>query len=65
MSMDSLQAPPTGVVSNLLDPPDQQAGVLAATSCILILSTLFVVLRCYTRTVLTDAFGLSDCTSLF
>jgi hypothetical protein len=47
-----VQTPPPGVLSNFVDPPNQTNKLFAVSAVLIVLSTIFLLLRFYTRLVL-------------
>jgi hypothetical protein len=59
-SAPKLGAPP-GTVANFINPPDQMKGVVALHTTCLVIVTLAVTLRIYTRKVIIRRLGIDDC----
>ena len=60
LSTIPLQAPPPGVVPNFINPPSASAEVFAVSTVLIFLSTLFLVLRLYSRLLIARGFGVDD-----
>jgi hypothetical protein len=52
---------PAGTVPNFINPPDQMKGVIALHTTCLVIVTLAVALRIYTRKVIVRRLGVDDC----
>lgn len=53
--------PPPGVVPNFVDPPSQSAANVATQSICMILGTVCVFIRLYTRFFIVRSHGWEDC----
>lgn len=57
------QPPPAGLTTNLVDPPSQQAAIVAVCSIMITLTLIFVTLRLYSSFFVTRLPGAEDCKS--
>ena len=53
--------PPDGVTPNFIDPEYSSGGIVPICAVFLTLSTIFLVLRVYTKAHIIKIFGLEDC----
>ena len=53
--------PPVGVSSNFVDPPNQDAAVIAICTIFLLLVTLAGMIRLNTKSILIRSFEYEDC----
>ncbi|KAI0814213.1 hypothetical protein GGR55DRAFT_634411 [Xylaria sp. FL0064] len=53
-------APPPGVVPNFTDPPSQQVPMIAVSTVVLTLTTVFVTIRVYTGVQILHRFGIEE-----
>ncbi len=58
---EPFRPPPPGFVPNFVDPPTRAHMLITVTSIVWVISTFFVICRCYTRFFLTRIYGVSDC----
>jgi hypothetical protein len=54
-------APPEGVQPIFTDPPNRNGEIIAISSTVIVLSTIFVAIRTYTRLVVIKKRNAEDC----
>ena len=55
--------PPSGVVSNFVDPEDMQNMIIATLAATLGAATLFTCIRMYTKAFILNSVASEDCSS--
>lgn len=65
LDLDNIPAlqPPEGVVSNLVDPPNRNALVMTVTILCLVITTILVFIRAWSRLVVMKIVRIEDCES--